>query len=131
MEQKNHALIIGASGLIGWSVVNQLLWSYPTEGTFSKVTALVNRPLDLEKCFWPKATLPAPELKLVSSVDLLCTDEEFKATLKEKVTDAASITHVYYFGKLKGRLSHDRNAHVNKLLRRTRILSKKSRSTSA
>lgn len=102
---ENHALIIGASGLIGWSVVNQLLRSYPTEGTFSKVTALVNRPLDLGKCFWPKAAPPAPELDLVSGIDLLCTDEEFEATLKEKVADAASITHVYYFGKLRGRIS--------------------------
>lgn len=131
MEHNNHALIIGASGLIGWSVVNQLLRSYPTEGTFSKVTALVNRPLDLEKCFWPKTSIPAPELDLVSGVDLLCTDQEFEARLKEKVTDVASITHVYYFGKLKGSISYNRSAHIYQHSRRTRILSKKSRSTSA
>ena len=129
MEGNNHALVIGASGLIGWSVVNQLLRPYPTEGTFSKVTALVNRPLDLGKCLWPEAAPPAPELDPVSGVDLLCTDEELKAALMEKVADTTSITHVYYFGKSKERSSWYRNAHVDELSRRIRILLKKSRST--
>lgn len=97
----NHALVIGASGLIGWSVVNQLLRCYPTEGTFTRVTALVNRPLNLETCFWPKATDSAPELNLISGINLLSTDEELEATLKERVANVGSITHVYYFGTSK------------------------------
>lgn len=96
-----HALVIGASGLIGWSVVNQLLQCYPANGTFSRVTALVNRPLDLETCFWPKTTDSTPELDLIPGINLLSTDEELEATLKERVADVASITHVYYFGTSK------------------------------
>lgn len=42
-----HALVFGASGLAGWGVVDQLLENYPAEGTFSKVTALVNRPFSV------------------------------------------------------------------------------------
>lgn len=129
MGDNNHALIIGASGLIGWSVVNQLLRSYPAEGTFSKITALVNRPLDLEKCLWPKTTPSAPDLDLYSGVDLLCPDEEFEATLEEKVADVISVTHVYYFGKSEN-ITCDSNAHLGKLSRRIRILSKKSSSAS-
>ena len=96
-----HALVIGASGLIGWSVVNQLLQCYPTEGTFTRVTALVNRPLDLENCFWPKKSNSTPELDLIPGINLLSTDEELEATLKERVANVASITHVYYFGTSK------------------------------
>lgn len=104
----NHAMVIGASGLIGWSVVNQLLRSYPTEGTFAKVTALVNRPLDLEKCYWPETTDKTPELDLIPGINLLATDEELKATLKERVADVASITHVYYFGtSVKARITNN------------------------
>ena len=100
-KNNNHALVIGASGLIGWSVVNQLLQCYPAEGTFSRVTALVNRPLELEKSFWPKATESTPELELIAGIDLLCADEQLEATLKEKIASVGSITHVYYFGTSK------------------------------
>lgn len=95
----HHALVIGASGLIGWSVVNQLLQPYPTPSPFSKVTALVNRPLDLEDTFWPKHASGHPQLSLAAGVDLLCSDEELEQTLREKVPDVGSISHVYYFGK--------------------------------
>jgi nucleoside-diphosphate-sugar epimerase len=97
-ESNNHALVIGASGLIGWSVVNQLLQCYPAKGTFTRVTALVNRPLDLGDCFWPETTDSTPALDLIPGINLLSTDEELEATLKERVADVASITHVYYFG---------------------------------
>ncbi|OSS43527.1 hypothetical protein B5807_11868 [Epicoccum nigrum] len=96
-KPNNYALVIGASGLIGWSVVNQILRCYPAEGTFNRVTALVNRPLDLEKSFWPRSTDSTPELDLISGINLLCSDEELEATLKEKIVDVNLITHVYYF----------------------------------
>jgi len=50
-----HALVFGASGVAGWSVVDQILSNYPREGTFSKVTALVNRPLNFEESYWSAA----------------------------------------------------------------------------
>ncbi|KAF2647313.1 hypothetical protein K491DRAFT_772528 [Lophiostoma macrostomum CBS 122681] len=59
----HHALVIGASGLIGWSVVNQLL-----------------RPL-----------AGRPRLSLATGVNLLCSDHKFKGTLKEKVSDVDSL----------------------------------------
>jgi nucleoside-diphosphate-sugar epimerase len=94
-----HALIIGASGIIGWSVVNQLLQRYPSPSPFHKVTALVNRPLKLEDAFWPASPPGRPQLVLSSGVNLLCKDTEFEKLLKEKVDDITSVSHVYYFGK--------------------------------
>jgi nucleoside-diphosphate-sugar epimerase len=98
-KTNHHALVVGASGLIGWSVVNQLLQSYPTPSPFFKVTALINRPLVLEDSFWPEQVFSHPQLSLTAGVNLLCSDEEFEETLKEKVSDVDSISHVYYFGK--------------------------------
>jgi nucleoside-diphosphate-sugar epimerase len=93
-----HALVIGASGLIGWSVVNQILSPYPSPSPFTKITALVNRPLRVEDSFWPAASPGCPELVLVPGVDLLRSDDEFETHIMEKVQDAASISHVYYCG---------------------------------
>jgi nucleoside-diphosphate-sugar epimerase len=94
-----HALVLGASGLIGWSVVNQLLQPYPSPSPFAKVTALVNRPLKLADSFWPSQDLPGqPKLSLTSGVDLLCSDDELEAVLRERVEGVESISHVYYFG---------------------------------
>jgi nucleoside-diphosphate-sugar epimerase len=95
----DHALVIGASGLIGWSVVNQLLSPHPSPSPFSRVTALVNRPLELSKSFWPEPAPGRPSLALGSGVNLLCGDEEFVRLLKEKVEDVENISHVYYFGR--------------------------------
>lgn len=95
----DHALVIGASGIIGWSVVNQLLQPYPTPSPFRKVTALTNRPLGLKESFWPENSTGRPKLSLASGVNLLCEDDEFAELLKEKVDDVDSITHVYYFGE--------------------------------
>jgi nucleoside-diphosphate-sugar epimerase len=95
-----HALVIGSSGIIGWSVVNQLLAPYPSPSPFRKVTALVNRPLRLEDSFWPEKAPGGPELALASGVDLLCGDDEVERGLREKVDDVESVSHVYYFGEL-------------------------------
>jgi nucleoside-diphosphate-sugar epimerase len=98
-ESKNHALVIGASGVIGWSVVNQLLQPYPSPSPFSNITALVNRPVDLKDMLWPESTPSRPEARLVTGVDLLRSDAEFEKTVEEKVPNVKSISHVYYFGK--------------------------------
>lgn len=98
---KYHSLVIGASGLIGWSVVNELLQPYPSPSPFRKITALANRPLKLEDSFWPQHATGQPELSLATGVNLLCNDEEFEALLKAKIPDVGSISHVYYFGSLQ------------------------------
>jgi nucleoside-diphosphate-sugar epimerase len=98
-DSKNHALVIGASGVIGWSVVNQLLQPYPSPSPFTNITALVNRPIDLKDSFWPEHASGRPELSLVTGVDLLCSDADFEVIVRERVPNVESISHVYYFGE--------------------------------
>ncbi|KAJ7848921.1 hypothetical protein B0H14DRAFT_3867041 [Mycena olivaceomarginata] len=91
-----HAIVFGASGLAGWAVVDQLLQNYPKAGTFSKVTAVVNRPISLADSFWP--TPESPSLDLVTGINLAeGSIESFKALLGEKIKDISTVTHVYYF----------------------------------
>lgn len=94
-----HALVVGASGLAGWAVVDQLMRNYPEEGVFSRVTALTNRPLDVAKSFWPQPTVGRPDLQLASGVNLLeGSVGDVAALLRTKVKDTESITHVFHFG---------------------------------
>lgn len=128
-EPRHHALVVGASGLIGWSVVNQLTQD-SSQQPFYKVSALVNRTLELKGFFWPRTSPGCPELQLVSSVNLSCTEDELESYLRENVVDVASISHVYYFGK-------HQYVHAKMMLTRvqhskvTMILKKKSRPMSA
>ena len=94
-----HALVFGASGLAGWGVVDQLLSNYPAQGTFSQVTALVNRPFSIADSYWPDPSPSRPKLQLVPHVDLLKGSvEDFTAFLKREVADVGNVTHAYYFG---------------------------------
>lgn len=96
----NHALVFGASGLLGWSVTNELLSSYPEAGTFAKVTAVMNRPvLEDDLCF-PKASSNRPELRVMSGVNLLKGSvDELAEQLTEGDGSVSTITHVFYMGK--------------------------------
>ena len=97
-----HALVVGASGLAGWGVVDQLLSNYPAQGTFSQVTALVNRPFSVADSYWPDPSPSRPKLQLVPHVDLLKgSAEDLTAFLKREVTGIGNVTHVYYFGAFK------------------------------
>ncbi len=103
-EKGKHALVFGASGLIGWGVVDQLLSNYPTQGTFAKVTALVNRPLDVRDSFWPLESPRRPDLQLVSGINLAdVTVQSATELLQTKVKGIEDVTHAFYFGML-GRL---------------------------
>ncbi|KAJ7733330.1 hypothetical protein B0H16DRAFT_1426787 [Mycena metata] len=91
-----HALVYGASGLAGWGVVEQLLENYPMKGAFSKVTAVVNRPISIADSLWP--TPESPTLDLIAGINLAeGSVEDFTALLAEQVNDIATVTHVYYF----------------------------------
>ncbi|KAF7981805.1 hypothetical protein HWV62_31911 [Athelia sp. TMB] len=91
-----HAIIFGASGLAGWGVVDQLLSNYPSPGTFSKVTALVNRPMSVKDSFWPIPATPA--LQLVSGADFAKGSvEEFTDWMRSNVADVESVTHAFHF----------------------------------
>ncbi|GAM38139.1 hypothetical protein TCE0_033r08641 [Talaromyces pinophilus] len=95
-EHSNHAVVYGASGLIGWAIVNQLLNSYPHVGAFSKVTAVTNRQLNLAETFWPE-TSQGPGLELVSGIDIGHEGETAVANaLKSTVKDLETVTHVFY-----------------------------------
>jgi len=97
----NHALIYGASGISGWAIVNAILNGYPSKDAFSRVTAMVNRPLTREMALWPDD----PRLQIVSGVDLVKgTQEELEKQIKEKVKDVETVTQVYFYceSKLSG-----------------------------
>ncbi|CAG8417499.1 unnamed protein product [Penicillium salamii] len=97
MGDSNHAIIFGASGLIGWALVNQLLDSYPDVGTFAKVTAVTNRPLTFPESHWPKPDSHRPDFQLVSGIDLRHGDGTTLAhALKKAVKDVETVTHIYY-----------------------------------
>ncbi|KAF2119705.1 hypothetical protein BDV96DRAFT_568066 [Lophiotrema nucula] len=93
------ALVFGASGVTGWSFVNELLNDYPEKGIWSKVHALTNRPLSQKQSQWPDD----PRLDIVSGIDLLKgSQEELEATLKEKIKGIEEVTHVYYLAYKAG-----------------------------
>jgi nucleoside-diphosphate-sugar epimerase len=82
---------LGASGISGWALLNQLT-RYPDPTAFSRITGLSNRPLTLEQ-----AQLTAdPRLNLVNGIDLTKPVSKVAQLLKEKVEDARSITHVFF-----------------------------------
>lgn len=86
-----HALILGASGISGWSILNQAR-NYPTSTTFSRITGTTNRPLTLEKAGIPQDD----RIKLISGVDFTKSVEEVASTLMEKLPDADTVTHVFF-----------------------------------
>jgi nucleoside-diphosphate-sugar epimerase len=90
----HHALIFGASGITGWAIVNTILNGYPNPSAFSKVTALTNRPFTQEVAQWPKSD----KLNIVSGLDLLKgSQSELEATVKARVADIDTVSHVYFF----------------------------------
>lgn len=89
-----HALVYGASGVTGWAIVNQILNGYPNTNTFTRVTALTNRPLSPQAAQWPKSE----KLRVVSGLDLLKGSQgELEEGMKQKISDIEDVTHVYFF----------------------------------
>ena len=88
---------LGASGITGWAITNQILNGYPSPDAFASVTALTNRPLSVEASQWPQS----PKLQIVSGIDILNPkgQEALNAELREKVKNVEKISHVYFFGK--------------------------------
>jgi hypothetical protein len=88
-----HALIFGASGISGWSLLNQAL-QYPTPTSFNRVTGLCNRPWTSKDAYLPDDQ----RLNIVSGIDLTQSVEAVKAQLKEKVEDVESVDVVFFCG---------------------------------
>jgi hypothetical protein len=90
-----HALILGASGISGWAVLNQTC-DYPSPSAFARITGTTNRPLTLEK-----AGIPYDDrIRLVSGVDFTKSVDEVVAQLKAKISDVNTVTHVFFTGKI-------------------------------
>ncbi|KAF4993241.1 hypothetical protein FGRMN_6605 [Fusarium graminum] len=105
---ENHALVFGATGLIGWAVVNQLLSAYPAPQTFASVTAVSNRPVDESRTFWPETSC---ELQLVSGVNLQVDD--VTGQLKDKIDGIERITHVFYSVFAPHDENHEEERNIN------------------
>jgi len=89
------ALVFGASGVSGWSFVNEILNDYPKKGVWQEVYALTNRPLSKETSCWPDDS----RLNIVSGIDLLKgTQEDLEAEIRDKISNVGKVTHVYYLG---------------------------------
>lgn len=89
----SHALIFGASGISGWSLLNQAR-TYPSSTTFKRTTGLTNRPFSLEQ-----AQLPEDDrIQIVPGIDLTKSLDEVTSLLKSKVKDAETISHVFFTG---------------------------------
>ncbi|KAL4779268.1 hypothetical protein BJX76DRAFT_341284 [Aspergillus varians] len=97
MAGDTHAIIFGAAGLLGWATLNQLLSGYPSSSPFSRVTAVLNRPLSESDLHLPSGP-DRPKLQIVSGINLLQgTGNDLAAQLKDKVPRVEGITHVFYF----------------------------------
>ena len=91
----NHALVFGATGVLGWAIVNELLNGYPSPDSFEKVTTLSNRPIT-ENALWPESK----KLQVVSGIDLLTENgqEELERDMKKRISGMESVSHVFCCG---------------------------------
>ncbi|KAF3002722.1 hypothetical protein E8E14_002454 [Neopestalotiopsis sp. 37M] len=89
-----HALIFGASGISGWSLLNQTR-VYPSPTSFARITGTTNRPLSLEQAQLPKDD----RVKIVHGVDLTKPVDEVVLSLKDKIPDVHTVTHVFFTEK--------------------------------
>ncbi|KAH7395595.1 hypothetical protein BKA64DRAFT_62366 [Cadophora sp. MPI-SDFR-AT-0126] len=112
-----HALILGASGISGWGILNQI-GTYPTSTFFSHITGTTTRPFSLEK-----AHLSATDTRycLVSGIDFTKRVEEVAKLLKDKVPSAETISHVFFTAYVH-KDDPDELKEVNTTLVRTAII---------
>jgi hypothetical protein len=94
MSTGKHALVFGASGMFGWGVVNEILKGYPSKTTFSRVSALTNRPLSREASQWPED----PRLYTASGIDLLKgSQQDLETILTEQIPEIETVTQFFFF----------------------------------
>lgn len=99
ISMSKSALVFGASGVTGWSFINEVLNDYPKPGIWKRAHALTNRPLSQEQSQWPKD----PRLNIVSGIDLLAgSQEDVENELRTKIPDINEVTHVYYLAYKAG-----------------------------
>ncbi|GME41715.1 sirq protein [Neofusicoccum parvum] len=86
-----HALVLGASGISGWSLLNQLR-TYPTPTTFTRITGTTNRPFTLEAARIQNDV----RCKIVSGIDFTKPIEEVAHFLQQEIPDIHTVSHVFY-----------------------------------
>ncbi|KAA8916066.1 hypothetical protein TRICI_001789 [Trichomonascus ciferrii] len=86
-----HALVFGASGISGWSILNQAL-TYPTPTTFNRITGICNRPLTKQEVQLPDD----PRINIVPGIDLTGSVDNVVKALKEKVESVETVNTVYF-----------------------------------
>jgi hypothetical protein len=98
-NQNKHAIVFGCTGINGWALVNQLLCGYPAIGAFGKVTAISNRPFNLDDTKWPYED-GKNGLQVISGIDLLVEDiVSLQAILSERVPSVETVSHIYFAGR--------------------------------
>ncbi|KAJ4351999.1 uncharacterized protein N0V89_007345 [Didymosphaeria variabile] len=82
------ALVFGASGVTGWSFINEILNDYPEPKIWKRVHALTNRPLSQEQSQWPSDS----RLNIVSGIDLLeGSQEELENNMQKELEEAVAM----------------------------------------
>lgn len=89
-----HALIFGASGISGWSLLNQAR-VYPSPSAFARITGTTNRPTSVKQLQIPQDD----RIQLASGIDLTKSVDEVVSTLKEKVPSIDTVSHVFFTGE--------------------------------
>ncbi|KAH9213679.1 hypothetical protein DL95DRAFT_524340 [Leptodontidium sp. 2 PMI_412] len=112
-----HALILGASGISGWGILNQI-GVYPTSTFFSHITGTTNRPLSLDKAHLPAADT---RFRLVSGIDFTRPIEEVASLLKKKIPSVETISHAFFTAYIHKDDPHELH-EVNTTLVRTSIM---------
>jgi hypothetical protein len=93
------ALVFGASGVTGWSFINEILNDYPEKNVWKRAHALTNRSLSQEQSQWPNDR----RLNIVSGIDLLArSQKELEDELMKKIPDIGGVTHMYYLAYKAG-----------------------------
>ena len=96
-DQGRHALVLGASGITGWAIVNSLLADYPDGKAFATITAVTNRPLSHEAALWPTDT----RLQMVSGLDLMAGSQDaLNETFVQKIPKLDTVSHLYFYGEI-------------------------------
>ncbi|KAE8395911.1 hypothetical protein BDV23DRAFT_82163 [Aspergillus alliaceus] len=113
--QGKHALIFGASGISGWSLMKQCL-SYPTPSTFAHITGLCNRTADKQSLMLPDD----PRLNIVSGIDLTAPHERVVSELKKKVPGVEEVDIVFFCAYIQTN-DHASLREVNTALLKTAV----------
>ncbi|KAF4765281.1 hypothetical protein N7455_003995 [Penicillium solitum] len=88
---QKHALVVGASGITGYGLLQNLL-SYPTADYWTSITGLTSRPMDKAQALLPDEF----RLRLVSGLNLNTPHAEAVVAFLKAIPQIELITHVYF-----------------------------------